>query len=275
MSIVALKKKGVILFGSNVSGNKPVGGIWLRQGPFGPNATINLDNQTGPGFSINGGNRTGRRIGQNMMMSKNGTPFRGVHPRGSGGCCGTYARPEPTMIANKAYVDITGNQSKYIKPSTLSTDGMLDKKYRWIKGGQYPNYWVQPDSNSNLTDNFSQWFYIQQKAAANTCVTDTNDTIKYTTNINVCNNNKTPLSRTTFKAMFSNSGYTKELYIPQTSSQHTLKIQRKCTNPIGPQKPFPFAANNNSRASSGSTNYMPPPISTPIYLTPPPNYYKT
>ena len=67
---------------------------------------------------------------------------------------------------------------------------MLDKKYRWIKGGQYPNYWVQPDSNSNLTDNFSQWFYIQQKAAANTCVTDTNDTIKYTTNINVCNNNK-------------------------------------------------------------------------------------
>ena len=273
MSINTLKKKGVILFGSNVSGNKPNGGIWLRQGPFGPNATINLENQTGPGFSINGGSRTGRRIGQNMMMSKNGTPFRGVHPRGSGGCCGTYARPEPTMNAGKAYVDITGNQAKYIKPSTISTNGMLDKKYRWIKGGQYPNYWVQPDAN--LPYNFSQWFYIQQKAASNICVTDTNDTIKYTGHCLPCNNNRTPLPRTTFKAMFSNSGYTKQLYLPQDSSQHTLQIQRKCTNPIGSQKPFPFAANNNSKASSGSTNYTPPPISTPIYLTPPPNYYKT
>ena len=54
MSINTLKKKGVILFGSNVSGHKPNGGIWLRQGPFGSTGTINLDNQTGLGFSING-----------------------------------------------------------------------------------------------------------------------------------------------------------------------------------------------------------------------------
>ena len=272
MSINTLKKKGVILFGSNVSGHKPNGGIWLRQGPFGkgPNAIINIDNQTGLGFSINGGIRTGRYIGQGMSMSKNGTPFRGKFARGSGGVGGTYPRVEPTMNANKAYVEITGNQAKFIKPSTISTDGMLEKKYMWINNGQYPNNWVQPDNN--IPYNHSQWLYIQQKAAANNCVTNTNDSEKYETYILPCNNNRTPLSRTTFKAMFSNAGYTKQLYLPQTSSQHTLKVQRKCANPIGSQKPFPFAANNNSGASSGSTNYIPPPISTPIYLVPPPEY---
>ena len=273
MSINTLKKKGVILFGSNVSGHKPVGGIWLRQGPFGSTGQINIDNQTGLGFSINGGgSRNGRYIGKNMMMSKNGTPFRGKFPRGSGGVGGTYPRNEPTMNVSKVYVDIMGNQAKFIKPSTLSTDGMLEKKYMWINNGQYPNNWVQPDNNANLTDNHSQWLYIQQKAAANDCVTNTNDTIKYSTYILPCNNNRTPLSRTTFKAMFSNAGYTKELYLPQTSSQHTVKVQRKCANPIGKQKPFPFAANNNSGGSSGSTNYKPPPISTPIFLVPPEHY---
>ena len=51
-----------------------------------------------------------------------------------------------------------------------------------------------------------------------------------------------------------------------------MRIQRKCANPIGRQKPFPFAVNNNSRGSSGSTNYTPPPIATPIFLVPPPEY---
>ena len=270
MSINTLKKKGVILFGSNVSGRKPPGGIWLSQGPFGPNSSINLENRTGPGFSINGGIRTGRYIGQQMMMSKNGTSFRGVHPRGSGGCCGTYSRVEPTMNAGEAYVDITGNQAKFIKPSSISTNGMLSYKYKWAYSGQYPNRWVQPDAN--ISDNHSQWLYIQQKAAANMCVTNTNDTEKYKIYFLQCNNNNIPLSRTTFKAMFSNAGYTKQLAIPITSSQQTLKIQRKCANPIGSQKPFPFAVNSNTGGSSGSTNYTPPPISTPIYLVPPPEY---
>ena len=39
MSIVAFKKKSVILYGSNVSG-KPPGGIWLNRGPFGKGGTV-------------------------------------------------------------------------------------------------------------------------------------------------------------------------------------------------------------------------------------------
>jgi hypothetical protein len=46
-----------------------------------------------------------------------------------------------------------------------------------------------------------------------------------------------------------------------------LQIQRKCSYPQGPQKPFPFAT---SMPSISSRNPGPPPaISTPIYLTPP------
>jgi len=268
MSIVAFKKKGVIQFGSNVSGKYP-GGVWLNQGPFGSKNGIGLSAGSGPGFSINGGIRTGRYIGQGMSMSKSGTPFRGVHAKGFGGILGRYPRVEPTMNACSAYVDITGNQSKFIKQSSLSTKGMLERKYKWVHNGQYPNNWVQPDDN--IPDNFSQWLYIQNKAATNDCTINTNDTAKYVGNIKRCTNSATPLSRTTYNNLASNGAYTKELYIPQTASQYTLRIQRKCTNPLGPQKPFPFAANNNYRGSSGSTNYISPAISVPIFLTPPNN----
>ena len=269
MSIVALKKKGVIQFGSSISGNRK-GGSWLNQGPFGPNG--NIGGQVGPGFSINGGIRSGTYIGKNMSMSRNGTSFRGIHARGSGGVGGTYPRVEPNWNAGLAYVEITGNQAKYIKQSTLSTDGMLEKKYMWINNGQYPNNWVQPDNN--LPYNSSQWVYIQNKAAANDCVSDVNATEKYIGNIKLCTTTNYPLSRTTYNSKAANGAYTKEIKIAQTASQYTLKVQRKCANPLNNQKPFPFAANNNSRASSGSTNYKPPPISTPTYFTPPEWYTK-
>jgi len=274
MSITAFKKKGVIRFGSNVSGKKPPGGVWLRQGPFGAGAHFNLEDQTGLGFSINGGIRTGRYIGQNMMMSKNGTPFRGIHPLGSGGVGGTYPRVEPTLNVGPAYVDITGNQAKYIKQSTLSTGGvllptggMLEKKYMWVRNGQYPNYWVQPDDN--LPYNPSQWVYVQNKAAANDCVVDVNNEDKYIGNIKLCTSTNYPLSRTTYFAKSNNGAYTKQIHIAQTSSQRTLRVQRKCANPKGPIKPFPFAANNDSSGGSGTTNRIPPPIAAVYYLEPP------
>jgi len=61
------------------------------------------------------------------------------------------------------------------------------------------------------------------------------------------------------------------LYQPQTASQHTLRVQRKCANPIGPQRPFPFAANNGSNSSKG--NYYAPPPVRQIYYNIPPAWY--
>ena len=172
MSIVAFKNKSVVNYGSNRSG-KPPGGFWLPQGPFGASTTaLKQAIQTfGPkGFSINGGHRNIGYIGRTYKFSKQGTPFRGQYPRGNGGTYGEYVTPQPVFNINE--VIVLGDQYLYIKPSVLSTYGMLRKKYRWAYNGKYPNYWVQPVYSGNQTDTKSAWFYTQQKSAANFCNID-------------------------------------------------------------------------------------------------------
>ena len=39
----------------------------------------------------------------------------------------------------------------------------------------------------------------------------------------------------------ANAAYTKTLHQPKDASDYTLRIQRKCQNPVGFQKPFPYA----------------------------------
>ena len=274
MSLQTFKKKSVINYGSNRSA-KPPGGIWLSQGPFGNNAT-EISSPGFVGFSLNGGTRNVGYIGKSSAFSKSGTPFYGQFPKGSGGCCGTYSSPQPVMNSPIVRGITQGQQAAFIKPSVLSTKGMLEKKYKWIHNGQYPNYWVQPQSaNDNMSDNGSQWLYVQTKAAANDCVTDTNKpqiylghrirggpTACYTT----------PARFRSFSTITSNNGYTKTLYQPFTSSQQTLRIQRKCSNPIGRQKPFPFATNGGNNNSKG-IHYEPPPVRQIYYKTPPAWYW--
>jgi len=279
MSIQTLKKKGVITcHGSNVSG-KPPGGIWLRQGPFGSKDDIGAAGASG--FSLNGGTRNVGYIGKSMAFSKNGTPFYGQFAIGWGGTNGRYPVSEPVLNFPQVRGQTQGKQFLYIKPSVLSTKGMLEKKYKWINNGQYPNFWVQPVyANDNLSDNASQWLYIQNKAAANTCVNDTNKPQVYVDNIKrggatLC---QTTTARFNSYNIMSAAGlYTKTLYIPQDASQYTVQVQRRCANPIGPQKPFPFAVNAGSNGAVGTTvgsasssnSGPPPPIITPVYLTPP------
>jgi hypothetical protein len=178
MSIVAFKKKSVIRFGSNVSGKRP-GGVWLQQGSFVENKKFGLSvGDYGPvGFSLNGGTRNVGYIGKTSYMSKQGTKFKGQYPYGSGGRGGTYAQPSPVFNINEVYV--LANQYKYIKPTVLTTSGMLRKRFECIYTGQYPQVWVQPNYTGNLTDNTSQGSYIQTLAAANTCVSDINNPDKY------------------------------------------------------------------------------------------------
>lgn len=284
MSIQTFKKKGVINYGSNKSG-KPPGGIWIRQGPFGNSPLFSLASPCSTGFSINGGTRNVGYIGKSSAFSKTGTPFKGEYPKGYGGCCGTYKNSEPVMNFPEVRGITEGEQYKYIKPSVLSTYGMLHKKYKWIYSGQYPNYWVQPQSaNDNMSHNGSQQLYIQTKAAANDCVVDVNASEKYVDHkicgpplgCNAVTNTATATiaKRKGFNSLTSFRGYTKNLYQPQTSSQHTLRIQRKCSNPIGPQKPFPFASNGGNNFTKG-IHYEPPPISQIYYKNPPEWYWST
>ena len=281
MSLVAFKNKSVIQYGSKRSG-KPPGGVWLPQGPFGKN-TIGLKQaleHPGPvGFSLNGTRRSVGYVGKESRFSKNGTPFRGVHAYGNGGHLGTYARPEPVYNVNE--VIVLGDQYLYVKPTVLTTRGMLQKKYRWAYNGQYPNFWVQPvNDGTTQSDTKSQGMYLHDLTTANTIVTDINNESKYVGYIKrggptLC---ETSTARFKYNDMARNGPYTKELRQPETSSQHTQRIQRRCAYPLPAQRPFPYAVNTGtgiltgglrftSVGNSGSCN-----SANQLYLVAPPGY---
>lgn len=306
MSLATFKKKSVINYGSKRSGNTP-GGVWLPQGPFG-HATISLNeaihNYGNSGFSLNGGHRNIGGVGKNMKMSKSGTPYRGQYAVGFGGKYGTY--PSGTLVGNNVEqitgvvpnagslnpvvqpvlnsqkVFTMGNQSYYIKPSVLSTTGMLEKKYKWIKNGQYPNYWVQPNYTGNQTDTKSQQLYIQNKAAKNMGVLGVNDVGNYEKDIKPCGptlcTKGTSTAKFKYNDMARNGPYTKILYQPVTYSQYNSYITRGCNNPIGAQKPFPYAVTTGTGQSAAGihlTSFANSCNTSNIYLTPPEWYIQS
>ena len=191
MSIVALKRK-----------------TWSQK---------NLSGHTA-GFSLNG---SSRNIGfREYQMSRTGTPFNGAHPVGHGGHCGAYYNTDEVMNVRNKPCDTM------IKPSTVSFRGMLETKYKWIHGGQYPNYWVKDSAPLNAT----QGLYISDKAADNMCVSDTNKQDLYIGND--AKKGPTLCKRTTagftFNQLVSNAPYTKTLKQPLSSSQRQLYMMRNC-----------------------------------------------
>lgn len=281
MSLTAFKRKSVINYGSKRSGKGP-GGVWLPQGPFGHSThglQFAIDHPGPVGFSINGGHRNVGGVGRDMKMSKSGTPYRGTQPIGFGGTAGKYPsavlvgtdgqytgavqppnNPSPVVqpVLNSRIVDTMGTQYLYIKQSVLSTYGMLRKKYRWAYNGTYPNYWVQPNYTGNQTDSASQWLYIQNKASANTCNLKVNNVGTYEgyykkTGPTLC----TPGPSTAgfkYNDMARNGPYTKTLGQPVSYSQYNLYLTRGCNNPVGPQKPFPYAVQTGTGIQAGGTS---------------------
>jgi len=308
MSLTAFKRKSVINYGSKRSGIEP-GGYWLPQGPFGHSTKVlkeAIQNYGPVGFSINGGRRNIGGVGRDMKMSKSGTPYRGTQPIGFGGTFGKY--PSATLVGstadgiqstgcipnahskqaavdpvlNSRVVDTMGTQYLYIKPSTLSTYGMLDKKYRWAWYGQYPNYWVQPNYTGNQTDTASQLLYIQNKASANVCSLKVNNVGTYEgyyvkSSPTLCTPG-TSTAKFKFNDMARNGPYTKTLYQPVSYDQYNLYIARGCNNPVGPQKPFPFAVQTgSSQAAAGTsiTSFASGCNTQNVYLAPPEWYIKS
>jgi hypothetical protein len=302
MSLTAFKRKSVINHGSKRSGSAP-GGVWLPQGPFGHSTNglqfpIDVRNAGAVGFSINGGHRNVGGVGRDMKMSKSGTPYRGTEPIGFGGTYGKY--PSATLVGNSVtsstgavpnagsnqavvqpvlnsrIVNTMGTQYLYIKPSTLSTYGMLRKKYRWAYNGKYPNYWVQPNYTGDQTDSASQGLYIQNKAAANTCNLKVNDTEIYIDHVKNCGPTLCTPGRSTarfkYNDMARNAPYTKTLGQPVSYSQYNLYLTRGCNNPVGPQKPFPYAVQTGTGINSSGisiTSVGNACGTSNTYLTPP------
>lgn len=301
MSITAFKRKSAIQYGSKRSGSAP-GGVWLPQGPFGHSTNglqLAIHNPGNSGFSINGGHRNVGGIGRDMKMSKSGTPYRGTEPIGWGGTYGKY--PSAILVGNSdangqwtgaisnsnvtavvqpvlnsRIVNTMGTQYAYIKPSVLSTKGMLAKKYRWAYNGTYPNYWVQPNYTGNQTDTSSQGLYIQNIASTHTDSLNVNNSETYAnyivkTSPTLCTPG-TSTAKFKFNDMVRNGPYTKTLYQPVTYGQYNLHLTRRCTNPVGPQKPFPFAVQTGrSQFASGTsiTSFSNSCNTSNTYVTPP------
>ena len=271
MSIVTMKKKAANRFSSlTKQSGKPPGGIFLSQGPFGNKSILAQQSPafTPTGFSINGGTRNIGYVGRDSKVSKRGTPFRGIYPYGSGTYPSdksgmTYASvAEPVMNVNE--VIVLGDQARFIKPSVLSTYGMLRKKYRWIHSGQYPNYWVQPNYGSSMqSETKSQGNYLHDLTVANVRKIDVNNDATYKGHFKNCGGStchKTPVLFT-FNNVASNAPYTKTLKQPVDCSIQTMRVQRRCANPIGLQKPFPFATNGQTQTCSiVNRTYRFPPL---------------
>lgn len=282
MSLATFKKKTTNKYSSATKrSGKPPGGHWLPQGPFGLSNTLSsvlltdAINNYGPvGFSLQGSRRS-ISVGKDMKFSQQGTRYKGAYAIGNGGNGGQYYTAEPVLNAGPAIIEVKGNQQEFIKPSTLSTKGMLAKRFRWIASGQYPNNWVQPNYTGNQTDSASQGLYIQNLSAANDCVVDTNDTPKYVDNIKIGGSTgcrTTPAGGYTMGIQQANAAYTKFLHIPQDSSQRTLRIQRQCIDQRPEQKPFPYAVQTGTGILTGGisvANVGSACNTSRIFVTPP------
>ena len=75
-----------------------------------------------------------------------------------------------------------------------------------------------------------------------------------------------------FNDMARNAPYTKTLYQPVSYGQYNLYLTRGCNNPVGPQKPFPFAVQTGTGIKTGGTSITSVGNAcgtSNIYLTPP------
>lgn len=261
MSIQCLKKKGVILHGGGsrilcknrpgVSGKGP-GGWWITPNPFCNRQGQNNIYYSATGFSINGGHRNLGCIGKPKRQI--GTPFRGAFPIGYGGTNGSYRQAPPFYNSTKTGTELQESQSRFIKPSSTHTKTMMEKKSFVLYHGQYPNKWVQPTyPNGTLHENASMSSYIDKLKSECSKGAVAAEAVGY----NCCNN----------------GGYTKVIkQQPVDSSTYQENIQKRCLNPEGSSKPFPFHINNNpgnSSSKSSSSNRIPPVFESIVYYKAP------
>lgn len=82
-----------------------------------------------PHFSLNGTYRNQGYIGQtSLSRTILQTPSSGIEQQGHGGCCGNYIKRN---IATSSIHSTENN--RVVKPSVLSTSGMLAKRTLWVR----------------------------------------------------------------------------------------------------------------------------------------------
>ena len=73
----------------------------------------------------------------------------------------------------------------------------------------------------------------------------------------------------------SNAPYTKTLHQPKDASDYTLRVQRRCQDPVGFQKPFPYAVQTGTGVLRGgiSVSNVASACNTSNTTTVPPDWY--
>jgi hypothetical protein len=141
MSIVVMRRK--------VRENHPrVAPISGHLGEFGKTGAVVGGNGSKTGFSINGGIRNLRGVGVIRMV-------------GSGGWSGGGSGVQRLAHGNSSWY-FSLNDPTVIKKSSKGNSAMIDMKYRWIKGGQYPRSWYKDINSASLVVR-SQSDYIKKR----------------------------------------------------------------------------------------------------------------
>lgn len=116
------------------------------------------------GFSLNGTHRNQGYVGQTSLsrfLSR--TTMKGTTAKGHGGCCGQYYEAPVVQTAVTSL-----ENSSVVKPSVVSTKGMIDNKYRWVRRGQ-PFVSVKPDVNRNLNTQHQYVENLKKKTIQSSC----------------------------------------------------------------------------------------------------------
>jgi hypothetical protein len=133
MSLVVMRRKAR----ENNPRIAPISGHLGTSGKTGVGG-LNGTGSGGLGFSINGGIRNLRGIGVTRMVGSGGWS-------GGGRGAGRFAHGNASW-----YFSV--NDSSIIKKSSKGNAAMIDMKYRWIKGSQYPRSWHKDIPSATLDD---------------------------------------------------------------------------------------------------------------------------
>jgi hypothetical protein len=170
-------------------------------------------------FSINGTTRNQGYVGQtSLSRSLIHTPLKNAVPRGYGGCCNI---PQSNIKASEIS---SLEDNTVVKPSVLSTKGLLATRYRWINR-PFPNAVVK-----NLNSINDQTDYIERLKKKTLgdietyCPTPLNGSKKVCSSASL----KTANGFGIFSKPKLNCDVAKDLTtVPQT--KYLLTLQDKCT----------------------------------------------
>ena len=172
-------------------------------------------------FALNGTRRSSGYVGQDMLgRSLIRSLSRGGALKGNGGCCGKYPTPEIKTSPEMSCL----NNTAFVKPSSVSTSGLLMSRHRWVKRPQ-PYSTVKPDNNlhNNIQSVYIENIARQAIVDGSNCnivstVAPKKCALSKTTNYNTIRYCSLPISKPdSFLGAVS-------------ASEHTQNIDKNCTS---------------------------------------------